>query len=253
MSCVLLSLYVPMAVNCCVALNPMLGVAGVTAIDFNVAEVTFSGTRTLVIVPTLALICVVPATSPRANPPLAEMEAVAGVAEVQVAMLVMFAVLRSLYVPVAVNCCVVPNAIEGAAGVTLMVCNVALVMPSGTAVLLTVPNTAVIFAVPAACPRAIPEAALIAAIEALDVDQVTACVMSCVLPSLNVPVAANCSVAPFAMEELAGVTAMDASVAEVTVRLTAGLAMPWVELGAPPARRNGEPVAAANCVTEFGP
>jgi len=48
------------------------------------------------------------------------------------------------------------------------------------------------------------------------------------------------------MEELAGVTAMEAKVAEVTVRFTAGLTMPCVFPGAPPARRKGEPFAWAN-------
>ena len=39
----------------------------------------------------------------------------------------------------------------------------------------------------------------------------------CVVPSLKVPVAVNCSVFPMAIEGFAGVTAMDASVAGVTV------------------------------------
>src|SRR5208282_6636110 len=38
--------------------------------------------------------------------------------ELHIAVLVRFCVLPSLYVPVAVNCCVVPAAIEGFAGVT---------------------------------------------------------------------------------------------------------------------------------------
>jgi len=37
--------------------------------------------------------------------------------------------------------------------------------------------------------------------------------------SVNVPVAANCSDVPFAIERLAAVTAIDASVAGVTVKL----------------------------------
>ena len=39
----------------------------------------------------------------------------------------------------------------------------------------------------------------------------------CVVPSLKVPVAVNCSVFPIAIEGFVGATAMDASVAGVTV------------------------------------
>ena len=141
---------------------------------------------------------------------------------------------------------------EGVKGTTLMDCKVALVMFTGTAGLLTVPSDAVMFAVPPSTPTATPETGLIAAMEELEDNQETACVMSCVVPSLNVPMAVNCSVAPLAMEKLAGVTEMEASVAEVTVRFAAGLAMPTLP-GAPPARRNGEPFAWANWETEFGP
>jgi hypothetical protein len=41
----------------------------------------------------------------------------------------------------------------------------------------------------------------------------------CVELSEKVPVAVNCSVAPFAIEGFAGVTAIDTSVAAVTVRV----------------------------------
>src|SRR6202012_1386763 len=53
-------------------------------------------------------------------------------------------------------------------------------------------------------------------------DQVTEVVRFCVLLSLNVPVAVNCCVAPFAIDGDAGVTAIDRSVAAaagLTVRL----------------------------------
>jgi len=46
----------------------------------------------------------------------------------------------------------------------------------------------------------------------------TELVMFCVLPSLNVPVAANCSVVPRGMVEIAGVMAMETNAAAVTVR-----------------------------------
>src|SRR6266851_8681541 len=47
--------------------------------------------------------------------------------ELHVAVLVRFWVLPSLYVPVAVNCCVLPLAIDGFAGVTAMETSVAAV------------------------------------------------------------------------------------------------------------------------------
>ena len=50
--------------------------------------------------------------------------------ELHVAVLVRFCVLASVYVPVAVNCCVLPLAIEGVAGVTAIDTNVAAVTVS---------------------------------------------------------------------------------------------------------------------------
>ena len=43
--------------------------------------------------------------------------------------------------------------------------------------------------------------------------------MSCVLPSLKVPVAANCSVVPRGMVGIAGVMAIETNVAGVTVKV----------------------------------
>src|SRR5947209_7205218 len=51
----------------------------------------------------------------------------------------------------------------------------------------------------------------------LDELQSTVDVTSCVLLSLNFPVAVNCLVAPIGMLEFAGVTVIDASVADVIV------------------------------------
>jgi len=50
-----------------------------------------------------------------------------------------------------------------------------------------------------------------------------------VLPSLNVPVAVNCTLVPLAMEELPALIVMDCSVAAVTVRAIELELMPfWV-------------------------
>lgn len=64
---------------------------------------------------------------------------------------------------------------------------------------------------PAATPVATP-AALMVATPVLEDVQVTVAVMLLVLPSLYVPVAVNCCVAPAAMLGDAGVTAMELSV-----------------------------------------
>src|SRR5580658_5307524 len=71
------------------------------------------------IAPKDAEIVLVPAATPVANPPLV-IVAVTVLDEVHVASEVRFCVLPLLYVPVAVNCCVPPTAIEAVAGVTAM-------------------------------------------------------------------------------------------------------------------------------------
>src|ERR1700687_3753793 len=67
--------------------------------------------------PAVALIVAVP-TARATAAPVALTLAIAGPDEVHVAVFVRFCVLPSLYVPVAVNCCVSPAAIEALAGVT---------------------------------------------------------------------------------------------------------------------------------------
>src|SRR5271169_264584 len=100
----------------------MDGLAGVTAMAFNVAAVTVStvepvwpdSAAEMVVAPTVA-----PVASPL-EPVAVEMVATAGVAELQVTWAVMSCVVWSEYVPVAVNCFVVPAAMDGLAGVTAM-------------------------------------------------------------------------------------------------------------------------------------
>jgi hypothetical protein len=106
--------------------------------------------------------------------------------------------------------------IEGFAGVTAMDCNVAAVTVR-TVEPLIAPDVALIVDVPTPAPVARP-AALIVAVVVVPDDHVTLDVRFCVLPSLNVPVAVNCWVAPLVIEGFAGVTAIDCNVAAVTVR-----------------------------------
>jgi len=70
--------------------------------------------------------------------------------------------------------------------------------------------------VPADCPNATPALFTVATVESED-DQVTDCVMLCLLPSLNVPVAVNCCPDPGAMRAELGLTVIDTRVAPLTV------------------------------------
>ena len=67
-----------------------------------------------------------------------------------------------------------------------------------------------------------PLALLIEATTGFELPQVTDVVRFCVLESLYVPTAVNCSVVPAAMLGLTGVTAIETKVAAVTVKVTAG-------------------------------
>ena len=93
------------------------------------------------------------------------------------------------------------------------------------------PEVAVIVAVPAATGVASPKepvVLLIVATNVFDELHVTDVVIFCVLLSEKVPVAVNCSVVPRAILGLAGVTAMDTSVAELTVRAVEPAILPEV-------------------------
>src|ERR1700733_2890522 len=92
--CWLLSLYVPVAVNCCVPPFTIDGLAGVTAIDTNIGGVTVSVVEPL-IEPELACIVVLPAPTPVASPPLVIVATVV-LLEVQLTELVRFCWVPSL-------------------------------------------------------------------------------------------------------------------------------------------------------------
>jgi hypothetical protein len=193
--------------------------AGVTAMETSVAGVTVRPVDPL-IDPKAALMFVLPAVTAVARPAL--MVATVVLVEVQETVLVRFCVVPSLYVPVAVNCRVVPFAIEALAGVTAMETSVGvtvrLVEP------LIDPKVALMFVLPAVTAVARP-ALMVATVVLVEV-QDTVLVRFCVLPSLYVPVAVNCWVVPLAIEVLAGVTAIDTNAAGVTVRV----AVPLIEL-----------------------
>ncbi len=125
--------------------------------------------------------------------------------------------LPSVYVPVAVNCSGIPAATEGSAGVTAMetsagAVTVRVVEPE------TEPEVAEINEVPSLSVEAIP-VALMVAVAVVAEAQVTEFVKFCVLPSVYVPMAVNCSGIPATTEGNPGVTAIEFSVAAVTVRV----------------------------------
>lgn len=114
--------YVPMAVYCTV--NP-LGtdcVVGVTAIETSRAEVTARVVEPAMPDPgSVALIVVVPVPSAVASPRVAaafDTDATEPLEEAHVTLAVTSWVVAFVYVPMAVNCVVVPSGMDGSAGVT---------------------------------------------------------------------------------------------------------------------------------------
>ena len=140
------------------------------------------------------------------------------VSDDQVAVDVRSCVLPSVKVPMAANCRVVPSAIALASGVTAIDTSTAEVTVR-VVVALTEPELAVTVAVPVATLAAspcLPGALLRFTVFGLSVLHCTDCVMSCVLLSVNVPVAVNCCVVPSGIVGTAGVTAIETNSAVVT-------------------------------------
>jgi hypothetical protein len=156
--------------------------------------------------------------------------ATAGVSELHCTALVRFCVLPSVYVPVAVNVCIVPSATEGIGGVTAIDISAAgltvrVVDP------VTDPLVAETFAVPVSMLVAtpcVPAALLIVATAGVSELHTTVPVMFCVLPSVNVPVAVNGSVVPSGTVGIAGVNAIETKTAGVTVSVVDPMITPDV-------------------------
>ena len=129
--------------------------------------------------------------------------------------------------PVAVNCCLVPNAIDGLVGVTAIDTSTAAVTAS---VVLPLDRAGRGgdrgSSHPRSCGQAVRgDVLLIVATVANDEPHCTVAVMSWVLPSVKVPVAVNCCGAPRGILGNAGVTAIETSAAGVTITLV-GPVMP---------------------------
>src|SRR6266581_3693322 len=162
----------------------MLGSVGVTSIVDRVAAVTVSVVFPETS-PSVAAIVVVPAATDVAepcDPPALLIVATAVLDELQVTWVVRSCVVLSLKVPVAVNCRVVPFAILGVVGVTVIVDRVAAVTVS-VVFPETPPKVAVIVVVPAATDVARPAPSIVAK-AVFEELQVTWVVKSCVVLSL---------------------------------------------------------------------
>ena len=213
MSCVLLSLKVPVATNCCVLPAAAVGATGVTARDTRVPVPTVR-----VVLPVtpeaVAEIVAVPPFLPCARPE-PRSDAMLGLDDFHETPPRLLAVLPSLNVPLALNLIEVPRAIRGFAGFTVMEtrCAVETVSPVDP---LTPPKTALIVLLPAATLVRSPWPLMVAAAGFEDV-QTADPLTSCEVLSLNVPVAANCFVVPTAILEFAGVTAIEIKLAPVMV------------------------------------
>ena len=146
--------------------------------------------------------------------------ATAGPSEVHVAVAVRSCELPSPNVPVAMNACFVPRAMDALSGVTASDTSapevtINVVEPC------TPPRLAEMTAEPLPAPVAnppLPSPLLIVAVEGVSELHDALAVTSWVLPSVNVPVAVNCWFAPDVMAGNAGVIAMDTSAAGFTVR-----------------------------------
>jgi hypothetical protein len=211
------SLNDPDAMNCWDPPTGIEAVPGVMLIDVRVAFVTVSDA-----VPTCpanaAEMVVVPGCTPVARPAVdctLLMVAIPELDDVQVAKPVRSCWSPLLKVPIALNRSWKPAATFVVCGVTCTEVRVA-DSTSRFAVALTEPVFAVMVVIPADSPVANPVRFRIATVLSDEV-QVSNAFMPCVVPSVNVPVAVNCSPDAGAISAVVGFKLSDASVAELTV------------------------------------
>jgi hypothetical protein len=157
----------------------IVGLDGITDIEDRVAEVTDKVVLPRML-PEVAEMIAVPAATAVARPPLSTV-ATAVFDERQVTCVVMTWLVPSEYVPVAVNCWVIPRVKLGVAGVTTMDARVAELIVK-VAAPEALPEKASMVAVPAATAMARP-LPLTVATEVLEVPQVTCVVISLLDPS----------------------------------------------------------------------
>lgn len=191
------------------------------------AALTFSEVLPLT-EPEAAVIVTVPSFRAVARP-LTVIDATLFFEELQVTVPVMSCVVPSENVPTAVNCCDVPSGMDAFTGPTAMETGVALVTVR-VALEETLPAVAVIVEAPADVPIVSPGTPFTLMLATARFAEVhcTDAVSFCVLPSVKVPSAANCTVVPCAIDELAGETASETSVGVVTVRVALPLTPEYV-------------------------
>ena len=168
-----------MAVNCWVAPTALVAVAGVTAMEDRVAAVTvrIAVSDVLPLKVAVMVAVLVPAATAVARPLLLIVARVV-LDEIQVTCVVISRVVESEYVPVAVNCWVLPTTILAAVGVTAIEDKVAVeAVTVRAAVSEVLPlKVAVMFAEPAALAVANPLLTIVA-VAVLDELQVTCVVI----------------------------------------------------------------------------
>ena len=108
-----------------------------------------------------------------------------------------------------------PLATEELFALMVIDCRVAVVTDNAKLLDVIPPWLAVILLDPTAVPVARPLAPTLTAAE-FELAQLAVFVRLCVLPSLKVPVAVNCRLVPFAIEELLALIVIDCKVAAVT-------------------------------------
>jgi hypothetical protein len=215
------SLYVPVAENNFVNPGATAAVDGFTVSATKVAPLTVTEVEALA-GPYLAERVAVPAVWPVTMPVMSVL-ATLGCDELQFTSEVRFCVLPSLKVPFAVNCCVAPITRIGLSGVMASELNVTgltfrVVEPvteSKLALIVLLPLFTALAVFPCIVATAVFEEA-----------QPAKPLMYCVEPSLKVAAAANVLVVVGAMEGFAGISAIDVSVAELTVRLVVAVKEP---------------------------
>lgn len=195
----------------------MLPLLGEMAIEERSAALTFNDVL-LLTVPDVAVMVVFPRFVAVASP-LVVMVATAGADELQLTVLVMSCTVPSENDPVAVNGWSTPRGTDGLPGTTAMEFNAA-VVTTRFALPRTVPDVAVIVELPGARPFAVPSVGMLlltlATVVAEEL-QLAVAVMSCVLLSVNVPVALKLVVVFAAMDAIGGATAMETNAAGATV------------------------------------
>lgn len=177
--CMLLSLNVPVAVNCLVVPVAILELAGVTAIDTRLAPVTLSDVLP-VTDPLVAVMVVLPAAAPVANPLASTLATLPDVEDH--ANDVNNCVLPSSKFPTALNCSVVPTAIDGFDGPTEMDTRCAGTTVK-TLVSLNEPTVAVIVVEPAPTVAASPVVSTLAT-DGEEEFQLTPLLKSALVPSV---------------------------------------------------------------------